>query len=259
MQTETGGILLCGHSVRRSREELPEIPTPAATATWRPVPHHVLVDRLHQDLADRSIEVVRESYITNGRLGERLFGVMDLRVPGLDTPDLCTSLGLRAGNDRSMAIQVIAAARVTVCDNMCMSGSDGAVVLRRKHTSRLDLGGIIPQALETFLVKAGRWRDDIDRMRRIELADATAKAIIYDALVVGRDRALPFRLLPDVHRLYFDDDVQRARFPDRSMWSLNNAFTEAVKRLGEVPQHEYGRRIGRTFGRLVHRYTPSPS
>jgi hypothetical protein len=32
-----------------------------------------------------------------------------------------------------------------------------------------------------------------------------------------------------VGRLYFDDDVQRERLRDRNLWSLKNAFTEAVK------------------------------
>jgi hypothetical protein len=255
MSNDNGSTLSAARSTRRSREELLEIPTPMATATWRPVPHHELVDHLHRDFASRGIEVVREQYATAGALGERLFGVMDLRAPGLNTPDIGTSLGLRAGNDRSMAIQVIAAARVMVCDNMCMSGSDGAVVLKKKHTSGLDLAAIVPKALGTFLEKAAQFRLDIDRMRQIDLPDAIVKSLIYEAFLEAK--VLPFRLLPDVHGLYFDDDVQRAKFPDRTMWSLNNAFTESVKRLGPVPQHRHGQQIGRYFGGKVHRYMPN--
>jgi hypothetical protein len=88
-------------------------------------------------------------------------------------------------------------------------------------------------------------------MKDFALTDERAKAIIYEAFV--RDHAvLPLRLLPAVHQCYFDDDEQRAKFEDRSLWSLNNAFTEAVKRLREVPQHRCGIAIGRYFGRVLH-------
>src|SRR5690242_9961944 len=124
-------IAHCGGTYR-TRADLATIPTPARTDTWKPVPHHDLVSSLIDDMGRRGISVVREQYATVGRDGAKLFGVMDLRVDGLDSPDLSTSLGLRGANDRSMAIQVIAAARVFVCDNMAFSGSDGAVVLKKR-------------------------------------------------------------------------------------------------------------------------------
>jgi hypothetical protein len=203
----------CG-GIYRTRDDLSRIPTPTGTDTWKPVPHFDLVSSLIDDLGSRGIAVTREQYATVGRDGARLFGVMDVRIDGLDTPDLSTSLGLRGANDKTMAIQVIAAARVFVCDNLAFSGSDGAVVLRKKHTSRLDLAEVVPPAIESYLEKAGAFRADIDRMKDFALTDDRAKSIIYEAFV--RDQAvLPLRLLPAVHRFYFDDDEQRAKFEDR--------------------------------------------
>ena len=40
-----------------------------------------------------------------------------------------------------------------------------------------------------------------------------------------------------VSGLYFRDQAQRAKFPDRTLWSLNNAMTEAVKALRPVSRH----------------------
>jgi hypothetical protein len=110
-------IAHCGGTYR-TRAALASIPTPAGTDTWKPVPHFDLVSSLIDDLGRRGIAVTRAQYATVGRDGARLFGVMDLCVDGLDTPDLSTSRGLRGANDRSMAIPVIAAARVFVCDNL---------------------------------------------------------------------------------------------------------------------------------------------
>src|SRR5262249_12535286 len=48
--------------VRVTREDLVQCETPAATATWRPVPHHVLVHDLHAEVARRHLAVVTEEY-----------------------------------------------------------------------------------------------------------------------------------------------------------------------------------------------------
>jgi hypothetical protein len=202
-------------------------------------------------LQRQGIVIRREEYATFGRDDSRLFGVLDLSIPGLDAQDLGMSLGLRGANDKSMAIQVIAAARVFVCDNMAFSGLNGAVVLRRKHTSRLDLERVVPPAIDAYLEKAGAFRLDIDRMKNLDLSPGKAKELIYDAF--ANHEVLPLRMFPRVGQLYFVDDLQRDRFRDRTLWSLNNAFTQAVKDLRAVPQHNCGLKIGRFFGRIIHR------
>lgn len=138
---------------------------------------------------------------------------------------------------------------------MAFSGSYGSVVLRKRHTSRLDLAAVVPSAIDQFVEKAGAFRLDIDRMRDCRLADGTAKEVVFDAFT-GPAPVLPLRCLLAVSRLYFDDEEQRAKFPDRSLWSLNNAFTEAVKPLKEFPRHNASLRIGRYFSRVLHRARP---
>ena len=238
--------------IRRSREELGRLHTPPPTATWKPVPHGELVSELINGLDARGITVARDEYCTMGRDNAKLLGTLDLRIPDLDTPEFGMGLGLRGANDRSMSIQVVAAARVFVCDNWAFSGSDGAVFLRKKHTSRLDLSAVVPPAIDQFLERAGAFRLDLERMRGFSLSDWQAKELIHDAFS-GPDAVAPLRLFPVVSRLYFVDEEQRARFPDRSLWSLNNAFTEAVKTLKHCPQHAAGLRVGRMFGRILHR------
>ncbi len=249
--------LVAHGGIRRTRDELSTLPTPFPTTTWRPVPHADLVAEIIRGLDRQGVTVTRDEYVTAGRDDARLFGVMDLRIAGLDTGDFCMALGLRGGNDRSMAIRVIAAVRVFVCSNLQMSGGDGSVVLRKKHTSGLDLSGIVPGAVAAFLEKAEVFRADLGRMRNFALSDARAKELIHDAFT-GPAPVLPIRLMPMVSRLYLEDERQRAMFNDRSLWSLSNGFTEAVKVLKDVPRHEAGLRIGRYFGRVLHRRRPEP-
>jgi hypothetical protein len=245
-------LIVHAGGIRRTRDELATLHTPSPTATWRPVPHADLVAELIGGLSARGVHVVRESYCTMGRDDARLLGTMDLQIPDLDTADFGMGLGLRGANDKSLSIQVVAAARVFVCDNWAFSGSAGAVFLKKKHTSRLDLSAVVPPAIEQFLERAGMFRLDLDRMRDTALTDNRAKELIHDGFA-GPSPAAPLRLFPAVSRLYFEDDEQREKFPDRSIWSLNNAFTEAVKLLKQGPQHDAGLRIGRMFGRVLHR------
>lgn len=247
------GSRLIAHAggVVRTRNELATLPTPAGTDTWKPVPHWELVGHLADGLTEHGIVISREQYATSGPADARLFGVLDLIVPDLDTPDFGMSLGIRGSNDRSLAIQAVAGARVFVCDNMAFSGDSGTIVLKKKHTSRLDLRRVVPPAIDLYLEKAGAFVIDIDRMKNHALTDEAAKAVIFDAF--AKTPVMSRRLFPVVAKLYFDDDSQREKFDDRSLWSLNNAFTEAVKVLKTVPQQRASIAIGRTFGRILHK------
>jgi hypothetical protein len=254
MSTNATLMVHCG-GIRRTRDELGTLATPSPTLTWRPVPHADLVAALTEGLAARGVEIVREEFCTLGRDDAKLLGTLDLRIAGLDSPDLAMGLGLRAANDKSLAIQFVAACRVFVCDNWAFSGSAEAVFLRRKHTARLDIRAVVPGTVEQFLERAGAFRLDIDRMRNEALTEARAKEILHDAFASG---LMPLRLFPVVSQLYFKDEIQAAKFPERSLWSLNKAMTEAVKLLRPAPQQSCGLAIGRMFGRLLHRKPPEP-
>lgn len=249
--TRNSTLMVHSGGVQRTREELATLHTPPPTPTWKPVPHAELVAELIRGLEAQGVTIARDEYCTMGKDDAKLLGTMDLRIPDLDTPDFAMGLGLRGANDRSMSIQVVAAARVFVCDNWAFSGSEGAVFLKKRHTSRLDLTAVVPPAVEQFLERAGMFRLDLDRMRDSSLSDARAKELIHDAFT-GPSPVAPLRLFPTVARLYFDDEEQRAAFPERTLWSLSNSFTEAVKALRPVPRHNTGLRIGRMFGRILH-------
>ena len=46
----TGKIAGTCRCIRVSREQLAGFETPSATATWKPLPHHVLVDAIHEEV-----------------------------------------------------------------------------------------------------------------------------------------------------------------------------------------------------------------
>ena len=87
--------------VRVPREYLSQIPTPAATATWKPLPHHVLVDALHDEVASRQITVIREEYAVQRKLN-MLVGIMVLNW--MATEEFAAALAFRHSNDMQEAI-----------------------------------------------------------------------------------------------------------------------------------------------------------
>ena len=69
---------LIGYSGRTiGREELTLVPTPPATETHRPIPHHEIVRALIETLGFRHIGVVQDEYAVSAD-GMRMFGVIDL-------------------------------------------------------------------------------------------------------------------------------------------------------------------------------------
>jgi hypothetical protein len=81
----------------------------------------------------------------------------------------------------------------------------------------------------------------VTRWRESQLTDVSAKLIIYQAFIEG-DIDLPKHLTGPVHNLYFNPEHEE--FAPRTMWSLSNAFTSALKQLDPVPQFRATAKLG---------------
>ena len=101
-----------------SREEIALIPTPGATNTHVPIPHHEVVNALVETLGFRHIGVVHDEYAVSLD-GMKLFGVLDLAT---EMHGCRFSIGLRNSHDRSMRLAMTCGYRVFVCSNMAFSG-----------------------------------------------------------------------------------------------------------------------------------------
>lgn len=66
-----------------TREALKLISVLAPTDTWKPIPHYDLVHALSRQLAVRDIQIAKEEFAV-AHEGMRLFGVLDLLVPGMN-------------------------------------------------------------------------------------------------------------------------------------------------------------------------------
>jgi hypothetical protein len=230
-----------------TRAELMAVPAPEPTATFRPVPHYELIDMLDHVLTQSSIHIRDERFALR-RDGAVLFGVLQLAYG--ETGDGIAALGLRTGNNRTMSLQICAGLSVFVCDNLVFRGD--LIALRRKHTSGLNLKEELMLAVIKFQEHFGRLTDEIDSLKRQNLADIEAKALIHDAFTTG---LMPVRFLPDVSKQYFEPQLKE--FEARNAWSLHNAFTGVAKEMPMTTRLPAIQALGKFFGMSTETGAPA--
>ena len=224
-----------------TREELARITAPVGTATHRPVPHIELVNALVDTLKFRHIAPVREEYAVSTD-GMRMFGVLDLET---QFEGCRFSIGLRNANDKSMRLALTVGYRVFVCDNMMFRGDFEPVLA--KHTKHFDLlpalsVGVdqIQRNFEPLVAQVNAWQQK-------QLTDDFAKLVIYEAFIEGH-LDFPRHLDRRVDELYFHPE--HPEFSPRTLFSLSNAFTSALKAADPIPQF----RATAALGPFLERY-----
>ena len=235
------GLMAHAGAEKLTREQLGVILPPEPTDTFKPISHATLVNQVIEGLSFRHINVVRDEYAVSED-GMKLFGVMDLEA-GMDGARY--SLGIRNANDKSMRLGLTVGYRVFVCDNMAFHGDFTPVLA--KHSKHFVLADAIDIGLGRMQRNFDPMRKQIESWRQSQLTDDQAKLVIYRAFVEG-DLEAPKHLVRAVHDHYFDP--QYPEFQPRTIWSLTNAFTTALKTLDPVPQFKATAKLGQFFAAL---------
>ena len=230
---ETGTLISSNTKIVRA--ELAQVPTPAATATHRPIPHHEIVEALVETLSFRQIGVVNEEYAVSPD-GMKMFGVLDLAT-GFEGCRF--SIGIRNSHDKSFRLAITTGLRVLVCENMAFTGDFTPVLA--KHSKNFSLQDSLAIGVDRMQRNFEPMRRQTEQWRAQQLSSAMAKLIIYRAFIEG-DLQAPKHLAGVVHDLYFNPKYEE--FRPRTMWSLSNAFTSAFKELEPIPQFKATAKLG---------------
>lgn len=229
-----------------TRDELKLLPAPVGTDSWKPIPHHQLVEVLDGEFKRRNIEVVRSQFATQKKEATLLFGVYDLKIVS-GSGEFGAAYGFRTSNDKSLALRGIVGSRVFVCDNLALSGDE--IVLNRRHTSGLKVEVEVMESVTRFFEKYNLIEDSVNKMKDYKLTDWMAKDLIYDAMIVHR--VMPLRLIENVHQEYFEPTYPEFKEMGENLWRLNNAFTTTAKQLNVNSQLEHLKEVGRYFNPLI--------
>lgn len=237
----SGSLMSDGQTTRKiERAELALIPTPPATETFQPIAHQFLVDSIDNALAFRRFQIVRSEFAVSPD-GMKLFGLLEINA---ELDGIRFAIGLRNSNDKSMRLGLVAGYRVRVCDNMMFQGDFNPLLA--KHTKGLDLIEAVSLGVDRIHRGFTPLKRAIETKRLTELTDDEARILIYQAFL---EEKFPITLIKEVHRNYFEPEWED--FRERTLWSLENAFTESFKGLNPLTQYQTTAKLGKFITPLI--------
>ncbi len=132
-------------------------------------------------------------------------------------------VGIRNSHDKTFPAGIVASTQVLVCSNLAFTGE---IKLARKHTRFIlrDLGELAHQAVQRLVSRFDEQDHRIEHYKRSPLRDTTAHDLIIHSVDKG---VCSNQHIPKV--LHEWRHPAHACFQPRTLWSLQNAFTEALK------------------------------
>ncbi|HEX8289195.1 MAG TPA: hypothetical protein VF556_14435 [Pyrinomonadaceae bacterium] len=207
----------------------------------------VLVDSLEEALNLRNFRIVRSSFAASpDRM--KLFGLLEINAT---TEGVRFAIGLRNSNDKSMRLGLVAGYKVKVCDNMMFEGEFKPMLA--KHTKGLDLIESVSIGVDRIHRGFEPLSRSIKTKRLTQITDDEARVLIYQVFL---EEKFPITLIKDVHRNYFEPPHKE--FGERTLWSLENAFTESFKELVPIRQYEMAAKLGKFVQPVVAENVPKP-
>ncbi|WP_269522615.1 DUF932 domain-containing protein [Coraliomargarita parva] len=213
-------LLHCGSSAV-SRGELAQVKTPKATSTWQPIPHLTLLQVVEKALLERGFTIVEQAHgLTHDQ--SRYFGLLQVvnHHPGHQTHKV---VGVRNSHDQSFSAGVVAGSQVLVCSNLSFAGE---IAVARKHTPRIlhDLPRMTHDAIVGLTRYWSQHEQRIARYQQVRIADVRAHDLVIRAVDHG---VMANSYIPKVLQEY--REPRHREFKPRTVWSLQNAFTEVFK------------------------------
>jgi hypothetical protein len=229
-------MLHCG-SQFVGREEIALVPTPSATASWHPVPHHEVITTVGDAVASRGWMITDEQYGL-ARDGKKMFGVMRLGNP--THLEWSRAIGLRNSHDMSIAVGLAAGLNCFVCDNLAFGAT---TVISRRHTSGIDLLSLVMGALDTLAAEFITLEQAAEKLKLFEVLFDDARVSTVQAAELG---AIPSCDILEVLNEFEHPRHEAFSLPNR--WSFLNAFTEVSKKYSPARADVCQRKLTRLFG-----------
>ena len=201
------------------RNEIATVPTPTGTTSWKPVPHMDVIDAVTEAVKAKNWQILDEQYGL-AREGQRMFGVM--RINNSSSPEWSRCIGIRNSHDQSLSVGLAAGISVMCCSNLAFGGT---MVVKRRHTSRIELGDLVVTAIEELEMEFLNLETVSEDLKLHEVRADEARAVIVRAAEVGAVNSC------DIVPIFREfQNPCHEEFAEPTRWSLLNAFTEHAKK-----------------------------
>ena len=219
------------------RNEIAVVPTPTGTTSWKPVPHMDVIDAVTEAVKAKNWQILDEQYGL-ARDGQRMFGVM--RINNSSSPEWSRCIGIRNSHDQSLSVGLAAGISVMCCSNLAFGGT---MVLKRRHTSRIELNGLVVTAIEELELEFLNLETVSEDLKLHEVSADEARAVIVRTAEVGAVNSC------DIVPIFREFQKPcHEEFAEPTRWSLLNAFTEHAKKYSPGRADVCYRGITRLFG-----------
>jgi hypothetical protein len=211
-------------------EDLKHFRAPAPEGRWYPVSHARVVETVKATLEEAGYDIKKEAYGVM-RNGGRFFGTLDLGTSIASGVTL--AVGIRNSVDKSFPLGFCAGNRVFVCDNLAFRSE---LLVRKKHTLNGERNFVksIASAVTSLTSFKEAEGERITRFMHTPLGNDLADALIlraYERGVIGAHQ------LPRVIREWRNPAFEE--FVPRTVWSLMNAFTSALRERAVLQPHAF--------------------
>jgi hypothetical protein len=214
------------HQVQRNQLSL--VAMPAATDTYCPVRHDVVVDSFQDAFDNAGFQFGGEVHHLT-RNGKRYFGMFELLHDGMNEQHALVA-GIRNSLDMAFALTLLIGGQVFICDNLQFSAAN---VMKRKHTTHIlrDLPGILTDMVSTTGIESKVLDARYDQYQQVWLTDSEADRLMVSMV---RQGAVNTSRIGKVIQEWYeptatnDDGVLLDHGP-KKVWRLLNAATEALK------------------------------
>jgi hypothetical protein len=215
-------ILHCGGQLK-SRQEVFAFPIPPARSQFTPLPHELLITHIEQRLEAEGIGMREQRFaVTNN--GQRLFGLMQLELPGFQDRGYGGVLGLRNAYDRSFPTGLCIGSIVFVCDNLGFHGSHAMFHMKQTETS--DILAALSEAVGQIPTLFTQQSRSFNAYHKTQLADQLAQDLIGRFFDRG---ALNLVEVPKVWQEWQAPRHTEFAESPKTAWRLFNAATEILK------------------------------
>ena len=213
-----GATLITSREVKL--DDLTAIEMPEATNTYVPVSHYDLamnVGSIGERVIDKELHSKRFGLARNG---QHMFATYTFKN---DEDEVGMSIGFRNSYDKSMSIGVCVGAKVFVCENLMMTGE---VTFMRKHTGNIleELNSLIFNVLYNSEDKFSTLQEDKESMKTVDISNQDAWSTMGVLFGKGIINTPQISIMRKEWKNPSHDD-----FKPKSLWSLYNAGTEALK------------------------------
>jgi hypothetical protein len=215
-------VLHCG-ARHVPRSTVDEAATPAASATWVPVPHRRFLEQVETTITQSGMKVVNEAHALWND-GQRYFGLLEV-TNGRSQQDYGLVIGLRNSHDKSFPAAIALGSAVFICDNLAFGGE---VTIARRHTRYIerDLPRIVHSAVGRLTDMRGQQDERIRKYKETELSDPAA----HDLLVRAVDAAvLPVTQVPAALDEWRTPSHSEFSAHGKTVWRFHNALTHVWK------------------------------